>query len=328
MILILGQLADSGIALLVHRLLERKIPFLILDPREHGNGFEMTWEMEGERSAGYLRHGRETTSLDEVTAVYVHLLRAPNKQESAGRYHFADTSAMLHWFLETTPIPVCNRPSCSATNFSKTYQQQIIAANGFPVPRTLVTNRPDEARDFFEQCRGRVIYKSLSSIRSIVRRMTSCDLDRLDLLTAGPTQFQQWLPGTDVRVHVMGTRVYPTAITTQAIDYRFSNLEAAPLTMRGVALPDEVAQRCVKLTAALGLMSSGVDLRHGLDMRWYCLEANPTPAFAFYEQFTGQRIADGLIDTLLESAEAARGRGQEADRSDNEEALCQSNASL
>ena len=57
-----------------------------------------------------------------------------------------------------------------------------------------------------------------------------------------------------------------------------------------------------KLTAGLGLISAGIDLRQGLDNRWYCLEANPTPAFAFYEQFTGQRITDGLIDALLEAA--------------------------
>ena len=144
MILVLGMLGDSGIGLLVHRLLDRNLPFLILDPREHGSGFQLTWEMDGEHVVGSLRHGRQVTPLDEVKAVYVHLLRTPVRTGGEAR-KAADTSAMLHAFFETTSIPVCNRPSCSATNFSKTYQQQIIAAHGFAVPRTLVTNRPDEA---------------------------------------------------------------------------------------------------------------------------------------------------------------------------------------
>ena len=84
-----------------------------------------------------------------------------------------------------------------------------------------------------------MIYKSLSSIRSIVRRMTDPDLGRLELLAGGPTQFQEWLPGTDIRVHVAGAQVYPTAITTGAIDYRFSNREGVPRSMRGVVLPEQ-----------------------------------------------------------------------------------------
>jgi len=228
------------------------------------------------------------------------LLPVPDNTEEENRSRLATTHALLHAYLESTPVPVCNRPSCSATNFSKTYQQQVIAATGFAVPRTLVTNQPDAAGDFFEQCQGRVIYKSLSSIRSIVRRMTRSDLGRLDLLSGGPTQFQEWVPGTDFRVHVMGARVYPTEIASDATDYRYSNREGATRTMRGVLLPEEVTKRCLKLSFALGLIAAGVDLRRGLDGRWYCFEANPNPAFAFYEQFTGQRIADGLIDALLD----------------------------
>jgi glutathione synthase/RimK-type ligase-like ATP-grasp enzyme len=70
--------------------------------------------------------------------------------------------------------------------------------------------------------------------------------------------------------------------------------------MRGVQLPDEIAGPCVRVARSLGLVSAGVDLRRTPDGRWFCFEANPTPAFAFYEQYTGQRIADGLIDALLE----------------------------
>jgi glutathione synthase/RimK-type ligase-like ATP-grasp enzyme len=313
MILIFGALGDSGIGHLVNRLLDRGLSFLLLDPREHGKGFKLNWEMDGERMTGQLRHGSATTPLAEVSAIYVHLWRRPN-DAAQRRYPFAATQAMLQAFLDTTPIPVCNRPSCCASNFSKTYQQQIIESHGFSVPRTLVTNQPDEARAFFGVCRGRVIYKSLSSMRSVVRRISDSDLNRLELLANGPTQFQEWLPGTDVRVHVMGSRVYATAIDTEAIDYRYSNREGVPQTMRGIVLPEDLAQGCVMLTESLGMVCAGIDLRRCLDGRWYCFEANPTPAFAYYEQFTGQRIADGLIDALLDAA-AACGRYSSPDKS-------------
>jgi len=51
-----------------------------------------------------------------------------------------------------------------------------------------------------------------------------------------------------------------------------------------------------------------VDLRRTPDGRYFCFEANPTPAFAFYEQYTGQRIADKLIDALLEGIPVSQDR--------------------
>ncbi|MGE5418426.1 MAG: ATP-grasp domain-containing protein [Acidobacteriota bacterium] len=299
MILILGTMRDSGIGHLVYRLLDRDVPFLVLDPREHGTGFHLTWGVTDNKVTGQLIHSGSTTDFSEIGAVYVHQLWV-NPGES--RFSPAVTHSHLHSFLETAPFPVCNKPSSSATNMSKTYQQQIIAAHGFMVPRTLVTNIPEKAVEFFESCRGRVIYKSLSARRSIVRRLKAEDLERLDLLANGPTQFQEWVPGTDIRVHVMGNKVFPTEIETEATDYRYSNRDGLPRSMRAVQIPDEVAQRCIELTRSLDMLTAGVDLRRSLDGRYYCFEANPTPAFAFYEQYTSQRITDGLIDALLEAS--------------------------
>lgn len=307
MMLVIGTLRDMGIALLVHRLLDRDIPFLLLDPREHGSGFSLSWKVTGERMSGAIRYGEDRIDLDTISAVYVHLLDGDRHPESHGVHRASETRALLEAFLETAQVPVCNRPSCSATNFSKTYQERIIASHGFAIPRTLVTNIPESARSFFDECQGRVIYKSLSSRRSIVRRMTGHDLDRLDHLAGGPTQFQEWVPGTDFRVHVMGRRLYPTEITAEATDYRFCIREGTAPTMRGVELEEEIRRRCLSLTGELGMIAAGIDLRRSLDGRWYCFEVNPTPAFAYYEQFTGQRIADGLIDALQELAAVPAG---------------------
>lgn len=303
MILLFGALLDTGIGHLVHRLEDRAVPFLLLDPRQHGRGFDLSWEWTNGRFRAWLRQPGRVTPLAEVRAAYVHHIWLPEPagiSAGTGRFTPQESRWMLHAFLETAPFLVCNRPSASATNYSKTWQQQAIAACGFAVPRTLVTNVPDEAREFYQRSRRRVIYKSLSARRSIVKRMTDEDLPRLERLRAGPAQFQEWVPGVDIRVHVMGRRVYSTEISTEATDYRYSNRDALPRTMRGVQLPDGIGARCVGLASSLGLVGAGVDLRRTPDGRYYCFEANPTPAFAFYEQYTGQRIADGLIDALLE----------------------------
>lgn len=298
MILVLGGLLDSGIGHLVHRLCDRNVPFLLLDPRCFGREYRLAWQWRGGVFDAWLTQHGTRRPLTDVRAAYVHHLWLPRPDDD-DRNLAQRAQWLLQAFLETAPFLVCNRPSCSATNFSKTWQQQVVAAHGFCVPRTLVTSDADEARVFYERCRRRVIFKSLSSRRSIVRRMTESDLDRLHLLPAGPVQFQEWVPGVDIRVHVMGSRLYATEITTEAVDYRYSGRDSLSRTMRGVTLPEEIGERCARLAGALGLIAAGVDLRRAPDGRWYCFEANPTPGFAFYEQYTGQRIADGLIDALL-----------------------------
>jgi hypothetical protein len=309
MILLFGILRDDALAYVVQRLIKAKAPFALLDPRRLGSGFELEWETNGTSVTGQLRHDGQVTSLAEVRSVYVHNLgearpatgRMPVPRRGKGQAGLpaAEAHWLLHQFLETTPALVCNRPSAAATNYSKTWQQQVIAAQGFRVPRTLVTNVPAEARRFYEQCGRRAIYKSLSARRSIVRRLTPADLKRLDRVRACPPQFQEWVPGVDVRVHVIGRRLFPTEVATEATDYRYSYRDGLPRAMRGVELPPEVGERCLALAASLGLVTAGVDLRRHLDGDYYCFEANPTPGFMFYQQYTGQRIGDALVDLLM-----------------------------
>lgn len=301
MILIFGMVRDSGIAYLLQRLLERRERFVVLDSRRFPQDFQLDWQSDGRDMEGSFSGGGQTIDLTEVRSIYVHHLFPPERAE--GRESFA----MLHGFLNAVPRLVCNRPSASMTNFSKTYQQQIIARHGFLTPRTLVTNVPDEARAFYDQCGRRVIYKSLSGLRSIVRRMTDADLDRLEHVRGCPTQFQQWVPGVDIRVHVVGSRVFPTEVITEAVDYRYAGRDGLARAMRGTELPEQIARRCMALAADLSLCSTGIDLRRGLDGRYWCFEANPTPAFAFYQQYTGQRIGDALADMLIRGTVLDRG---------------------
>ena len=162
-----------------------------------------------------------------------------------------------------------------------------------------MTTSPESARAFYEGCGKRAIFKSASSVRSIVVRMTDEHLERLPLIRECPAQFQEWVPGTDIRVHVIGERVFATEITTDATDYRYSGRTGHDRTMRGIELPQEIEERCRRVAADLGLVTAGVDLRLTPTGEWYCFEANPTPGFTFYQQYSGQRIGDALVDLLI-----------------------------
>jgi len=204
--------------------------------------------------------------------------------------------------LNTIDAMVVNRPVYSGSNASKPYQIGLVEQHGFSVPRTLVTNQPDAAREFYETHGGNVIYKSISYVRSIVKRMNEEDLDRLDTLERCPVQLQECVDGRDIRVHVVGPdQLFAHFIVADESDYRYDK----QAQIRAHTLPEPVRRQCFALARALGFVLAGIDLRVTPKGRYYCFEVNPSPAFSWYEVRTKQPITATLCD-VLENAHALK----------------------
>jgi glutathione synthase/RimK-type ligase-like ATP-grasp enzyme len=251
--------------------------------------------------------GDEWIDLSEVSAVYVRPYdsrRVPAvKRESPGsdasRHALAVDHAMTCW-SEMTFALVVNRFQAMASNNSKPYQLQKIRAAGFDVPETLLTTDPGAVQAFWER-HGEVIYKSISGTRSRVVRLRHEQRERLANVAFCPTQFQRYIPGTDVRVHVVGAEVFASEIVSEADDYRYPGRHAVDIHAR--RLPGEVEERCRLLARALRLPVAGIDLRRTPEADWYCFEVNPSPAFTFYERMTGQPIGRAVANLLAAGAQ-------------------------
>ena len=210
---------------------------------------------------------------------------------------YSEVLSSLHGYLNTCPALVVNRPYASETNASKPEQARMLKRMGFQVPATLVTNDPDEVLAFYQRHNGNLIYKSISYVRSIVERFQREDLDRLDSLTVCPVQLQELVPGTDMRVHVVGERVFATQVVSEAADYRYDRQSE----LTAVELPEDWAELCVQAARKLDFELAGIDLRVTPDGEVYCFEVNPSPAFSYYEEQTGQPIGQAIADLLIEN---------------------------
>src|SRR5690606_18301527 len=139
-------------------------------------------------------------------------------------------------------------------------------------PETLVTNDPDLARAFIRE-QGRVVYKSISGVRSIVREVDADDVARLDRIRSCPVQFQAYVEGRNVRVHTVGTEVFATGITTDATDYRYAHREGGrAATLEALEVSDDLAAQCVALAHDLELPLAGIDLKVTPQDDVYCFE--------------------------------------------------------
>ncbi len=230
-------------------------------------------------------------ALDEAQGVYARPLGIGDSARSR------DFTAGFTAWLDLADALVVNPPHSMRSNSSKPFQSQLIAEAGFAVPDTLVSNDPDEVRAF-AALHGRVIFKSTSGIRSIVRELDAPRLAGLDGVRTLPTQFQAYVEGVDRRVHVVGEELFATEMRTEAIDYRYANRDDAAVSHESVELDEETASRCRALSALLELPLCGIDLRLRPDGTHVCFEVNPMPAFSYYESHTGQPIARSLVELV------------------------------
>ena len=290
MILIVGSGQDSCIQSVVETACDVGVEHRFLDVLTVDHD-ELLIEIGPNTTSGRAQVAGEVLELGDVSAVYARPLdvgRSPRAKE------FID--AVTQW-LDLADALVVNRPISMRSNASKPFQAQLIAAAGFVVPDTLVTNDPDAVRAFHAS-HGRVIFKSTSGIRSIVRELDDEFSATLSRVRALPTQFQEYVAGVDVRVHVVGDAAFATEMTTSAIDYRYARRDGAEVEHRAIAIDDELTQRCRSLAQFLDLPLCGIDLRRRPDGTYVCFEVNPMPAFSYYEANAGQPIARALIDFL------------------------------
>lgn len=311
MILLCGIPSETPLRMVREHLDALDANYLVFNQRQVAD-CDIRFEIDCGRVSGELRLGRGVHSLRTFGAIYARLMDdrfmpeleseppdSPARQHNRG-FH----DALNHW-MEVSPAVVVNRFVPMGSNSSKSYQTRIIQAQGFLIPPTLVTSEPDEVLAF-QSRHGRVIYKSLSSVRSIVQQLDDAALARLDRIRWCPTQFQAFVAGTNVRVHVIGDRVYATAVSTEATDYRYAARQAGKSAeLREVRLSEELARRCIDLARYLGLEFAGIDLKVTSDDEVYCFEVNPSPAFSYYENNTGQPIALGVALRLMDADEQA-----------------------
>jgi hypothetical protein len=304
MILLWGVPEDSPLAAVHHALQRRGAPVEFLDQRE-----VLATEVELCVDAdirGVLQIGDRKIDLGAVTAVYPRPYdwRRFPEIETAGPgspawQHALGVQDVLLCWLELTPAQVINRLTAMAVNNSKPLQACMIRSLGFDIPDTLITTDPSTAQEFWEK-HGTVIYKSISSVRSIVSRLTPEHVRRLDDIAWCPTQFQRYIPGHDYRVHVVGDEIFACEIISEADDYRYATRQGADVDIRSYPLPNDCADRCRQLAAAMDLAVAGIDLRRTPEGQWYCFEVNPSPAFTYYQKATGQPIDVAIAKLLTE----------------------------
>lgn len=242
-----------------------------------------------------------TVALNDVASVYprpydmasVLAARYPVVPPVALRHAFGVEAALCSWAAQTSALLV-NPIEAAATNGTKPLQVRLAADLGLPVPESLLTNDADAARDFAGRW-GEVVYKAIGGTRTIAGLLRVEDTARMRRFSTGPVHLQRFVRGTNMRVHVVGDRLWGTEIDGQHTDWR-RPAAGDTADLRPTPVPADVGERCILLNKTLGLHLSGIDFIRDADGRWIFLEANTSPAFTAFPR--SDDVAEAIADVL------------------------------
>lgn len=302
-IMIIGSEEEYHARYIYDRLQERGTSCFYLDTRTFPTSLQLSLSPnQGGADGCIITPEGQKIVLSDIQTVYWRYHHgievSPNiPTEVSGIVYREIESAIGSLFRNMTHTLWVNPASAIERHRYKTHQLALMAQAGIPIPDTLVGNDGDAVMAFFDKHDGNVIYKPVAG-GAHTAKLTREDLtpERIQELSVSPVQFQEMIPGVDVRVYGIGEELFAAEIQAGTLDFRDN--PDAPIVP--VSIPDEVATHCLKIMDLFEYKFTGIDLRHTPDGRYVFLEANPSPMFVHFANVTGYPIVEKLLE-LLES---------------------------
>ena len=257
--------------------------------------------------------------LDHVGSIWCRGVQALGFPPEVGgadrRFAEAEAERTLTALYTIANVVWINHPHCHIRANSKPAQLAIACKLGLDIPPTVITNDPDEVREFVTQSNRETVYKALtqsldtepgkSLFTSIVTKQA---LAKLDLIRLTPGVFQQLIPKAyELRVTVVGPRIFSAKIDSQTrsetkVDWRHLPFEVDEV----LDLPPEIEAKIHALMQEFGLVYGAFDFIVTPEGRHVFLEVNPAGHYMWIESKLGLPITAALADALSNPCTDAR----------------------
>lgn len=321
MILIVTNKFDVHADEAIHVLNARGVPVFRLNTEDLLTKYHCEFSLQESGSTFAIRHiaGR---SLD-FRSLRVAWFRKPEyefnfaSQHDPGSASFitAEAKAVIETIYSLPSVTWVNDPFVASR--AKVKLQQLIAATamGMRTPRTVITNIPQVAWEFYEAS-GRdlltkAVYSGNASANGIPQAIPSTRLT--------PSQFEEavhsiaFLPAVlqhyvdkafELRITVIGKRAFAVKIESQIheetkVDWR---IETDLNPHSPFDLPERIADFCVQFVAQQGLLFGAIDMIVRPDGEYVFLENNPFGQYLWLERMTGVPLTEAMCDFLMSFA--------------------------
>ncbi|MBC3991888.1 ATP-grasp ribosomal peptide maturase [Streptomyces sp. AC563] len=308
-VLVLTNPYDVTADLVLRLLADRRVPVVRLDPGTDlhaGASLTATYHADGQQ--GTLRTASREIDTTRVHSVWVRrpspYLGPPGLSDQDRRFAAEQTLWGAGGIIASLPAAhYMNHPWHNRAAESKPAQLSTAQRCGFPVPSTVITNDPDEARTFAAHQPGGVVYKPLWNTtyrvdgqpHSVwVREVGANDIT--DAVAVCPHVFQARVSKEfDARVTAVGGQLLAVRIDSPDIDWR---RRQDLMTCTSIDVPEPIAHAAVAYLAEFGLVYGAFDFAVTAEGVWYFLECNPNGQWAWQPADTTKAVAHAITEQL------------------------------
>lgn len=311
-VVILTDRFDPTADRVVEELSNRNTPVFRIDVAEFPESLSVAAELDGGNGwSGWLQTARRTLRLADVSGVYY---RRPTRfifhpDLSADERRWSAVQARIGFGgLLAAVGPWLNHPHHIGYAEYKPAGLQAAVDAGLQVPRILVTNDPEQAREFVADVGGRAVCKPFGGhgvtdtdgYRHVFANVVTTEQCNDPRIRRTMHLFQQWVTKSyEVRLTVVAGRFFAARIDAGSsaayVDWR---ADYHNLTYTAIETPNFVRSRVVDLLARLNLRFGALDFVVAPDGAWWFLECNPNGQWGWIEDETGLPIAAAIADAL------------------------------
>lgn len=271
--------------------------------------------------------GEERIELGSGDAIWYRRARygglLPNTMDSQiRRAAQGECEDLLRGMLTAAPCFVLDPPDLVKHCGNKPWQQRIARECGLLTPRTLMTNNPEQAREFLKSCTGGAIAKMLSAFAVYGERneervvfttaLKAEHIEKLDGLRYCPMVFQERIEKRlELRITAIGRRLFAAAVDSGSmpgaeVDWREKGI-ALIRAWSSYSLPSDVEQALHRYMDRIGMQYSAIDMLVEPSGRHVFLEANPAGEFYWLDDNEPRfPLVDTLADVLTDQPGARR----------------------
>jgi len=179
----------------------------------------------------------------------------------------------------------------------KSVQLEAARKVGFKTLPTLISNNPDDIKNFISEAKQSVVYKTFYPMRwnhensvkkATTNPVTLADLPSDKILISVPGIYQYRVEKSfELRICCMGRTCFAMRIDSQKVTQAtedFRRVPIAQLPSSPFELPEDLERLCLALMASLGLVFGSIDLLVTKDQEIIFLEVNEQGQFLWMEQ--------------------------------------------
>ncbi|NER92930.1 MAG: MvdC family ATP-grasp ribosomal peptide maturase [Symploca sp. SIO1B1] len=274
-------------------------------------------QFDKSKSSHRLEYDSYSINTEEVQAVWMRRIWEPDlgqeldpqfqeaclRESQATLSGFWDSLRDAHWVDDLERIKAAG---------NKQRQLRVASEVGLIIPQTLITNNPEEAREFFQQVKGKMVAKLLTALSHSMDYTSfflyTSAVKEEDLADAGslrycPMVFQEEIPKQlELRVVFVEGNLFVGALDASVyreskVDWRKPGIEVG--AWQHHEMPDKIVARIKALMAKLGLLFGALDFILTPSGEYVFLEVNPVGEWGMLERDLELPISKAIAEALI-----------------------------